>query len=246
MEGGLEDKEQNNFITCDNDIVLREKTGNVKKRIMKTLKKRQVIIPKKIVENKDIVYNPVENIQFSKRYHKYDSEEWKKESIELYDYFIHNYDVMIEQNIKYLEIYGQNFGMIDCAREFQKNHVSSIQKHIVPWIEDELKSGELFKFTNWRPFPHCDPITYMLFGYRKFFIFNNHYLQLSIERDCIEMSIERDGVEVDYIQINENITRFVLVYYGFKNNRPVLSPGNYYKVPQGEYIEDERWNNYSL
>lgn len=243
MEEGLE----------DNDTVLREKTDNVKKRITNTLKKRQVIIPKKIVENKDIVHNPVENTQLRKRWYMYDSEDWKKESVEVFDYMIHHYDEMFEQNgmneknIKYLEIYGRNYGMIDCARKIQKNHLSSIQIHIVPWIENEFKSGNLFQSRNWRPFIHCESINSMLFGYRKYFIFDNHYLQLSIERDCVEMSIERDGVEVDYIEINEAVTRFVLIYHGFKiDNIPTLFPGNYYKIPQNEYIDDERWNDYSL
>jgi hypothetical protein len=202
----------------------------------------------------NIIDKPIEKKeQLPKRYHKYDSEDWKKESIEVFNYMIHNYDKMFEQNctnekkIKYLEIYGRNYGMIDCAREFQKINLSNIQTHIIPWIENELNRGELFQSKNWRPFIHCEPITSMLFGYRKFFIFNNNYLQLSIERDSVEMSIECNGIEVDYIEINEPVIRFVLIYHGFKDNKyPTLIPGNYYKVPSDEYIDDEHWNDYSL
>ncbi len=167
-------------------------------------------------------------------------DKWKEFLIQgdiLFDYMIHNYDFMFDnESIKHFAIwYGIRELMTDCE-DLEEECGNEIHKELVPWIRTEAEESRLFDKANWKPFRDKDVLTTMYLGYNKMFQYKQYYFQLAIDDWCDKT------LRCDYCQKGENKTHFQLAMYGWAvEGKDKLQPQNYVNIPADNIMPELYW-----
>jgi hypothetical protein len=125
-----------------------------------------------------------------------------------------NYESMFDgDTINHFDIYTADWGLdqddIDILKE---QYGTEIQKELIGWISQEMKTSALFDQNNWRPFRDSYLIVTMREGYRKLFIYKNFCFQLCIDDEC-----EEECVICSQTHIYHAI-HFGLIFHGWLSN----------------------------
>jgi hypothetical protein len=159
-----------------------------------------------------------------------------KEGDVMFDYMIKNYNRMVNDNkIWGLEIFeiDQKFGSE--IHYLEKNYLDEIQKELIPWIQNQYKTGQLFEKSNWKPFRDFGFTTFTL-GYKVMFQYKQYYFQLSMDTDCPVVSGLDDE---EYVWVS-----FLLALYGWKEDgKEKLQPDNDVAIPPDNIMPDWYWDN---
>jgi hypothetical protein len=161
-----------------------------------------------------------------------------KEGDILFDYMIKNYNVMINDNkIRGLEIFEIRQNFYSEILYLEKNHFDEIQKELIPWIQNQYKTGQLFQKSNWKPFRDIGFTTFTL-GYKIMFQYKQYYFQLSLDTYYpFEEQLKDDEYkEFDWVC-------FLLALYGWKEDgKEKLQPDNYVVIPSDNIMPDQYWD----
>jgi hypothetical protein len=161
-----------------------------------------------------------------------------KEGDILFDYMIKNYNVMINDNIiRGLEIFEIRQNFYSEILYLEKNHLDEIQKELIPWIQNQYKTGQLFEKSNWKPFRDIGFTTFTL-GYKIMFQYKQFYFQLSLDTYYpFEEELKNDKYkEFDWVC-------FLLALYGWKEDgKEKLQPDNYVVIPSDNIMPDQYWD----
>ena len=155
----------------------------------------------------------------------------------MFQYMIHNYDSMFNDNMYVKHFNIRDDGIYDLGTKQIKNtYDDEIQTTLVPWIQAEYESGRLFTKTLWKPFRDSYTLIDMYLGYRVMFIFKQYVFQLSIDIDCIPE-------ECKYCDGDEFNTHFELVLWGWKDAQSeFLQPDHTFIIPSDNYMPEKQWN----
>lgn len=154
----------------------------------------------------------------------------------LFNYMIHNYNKMInDNNIYYFEITDYMDKFDKEAYELHDKYLQDIEKNLIPWIQNEYKTGRLFEKSNWKPFRDQYDLLEMYFGYNKYVQFKNYYFQLAISEGCCA----DDCLNCDENELN---IHFELALFGWtEDGNHNLQPGNCHPIPSNNVIPEWYW-----
>jgi hypothetical protein len=167
-----------------------------------------------------------------------------KEGAILFNYMTHTFDSMFESNtvIRNFEIYEGFYGLSSFIDDIIELHGKEIQTQLIPWIYNEMDSGELFYEVNWKPVRDPDAITIMSFlGYRKIFMYKNYYFRLGLASNC-ELLTE------DCINCKNGLNRiyFCLGLYGWSDEEDTKwIPHALIPLKPSNWIPDSYWERES-
>jgi hypothetical protein len=132
-----------------------------------------------------------------------------KRGEQLFDYLCNHFaELFNEKNeIKYFDMRPATTTMMGYYEHIYKLYGTDICKVISPWIKEEYLSGRLTRLDFWKPFRIPYQYNSMYYGYRKLFMFDKYYLQLTLidDRDMI------DGIFTDFVC-------FEVALYGWKDS----------------------------
>ena len=158
-----------------------------------------------------------------------------KEGDVIFNYMIQNYNLMINDNkIWGLEIFEirQKFGSE--IHYLEKNYLDEIQKELIPWIQNQYKTGQLIEKSNWKPFRDHGFTTFTL-GYKVMFQYKQYYFQLSMDTDCPAITEFKDE---EYSWVS-----FLLALYGWKEDgKEKLQPDDDVVIPPDNTMPEWYWD----
>ena len=155
----------------------------------------------------------------------------------LLNYMISNYNIMINENkIRDFEIVHISDKLYDEVVNLDNNYKSDIQSELIPWIQNEYKSGNLYNNKNWKPFRDWSCVPFCVLGYKKMFQYKSYYFQLIIDSYSSAKYVDITG---------NNYAYFQLALYGWKeDNKEKLQPDDIVIIPPDNIMPDEYWNIY--
>jgi hypothetical protein len=161
------------------------------------------------------------------------------EGDELFNSMITEFHDMFNTNMTVKHYCIRNEGVYDHgSKEVGEQYDDDIQKELVPWIQNEFKSGRLFTKTLWKPFRDCCAPLHMYLGYKVMFTFKHYYFQLILDSGCYsKMCKYCDGNE------NNNV-HFELVLYGWKDETSEkLQPYTIDPIPLNNMLPERFWRS---
>lgn len=165
-------------------------------------------------------------------------DEFLTEGDRMFEYMIQNFNTMINTTNMYVKHFTIRYeGVHDLGtKEISKTYDDEIQKELIPWIQNEYKSGRLFTKSLWKPFRDSYTLIDMYLGYRILFIFKHYVFQLSMDEDCIPE-------ECKYCDGNEIHIHFELVLWGWKDTcDDYLKPYDMFHIPSDKYMPEKQWS----
>jgi hypothetical protein len=160
-----------------------------------------------------------------------------KEGEILFDYMIKKYNIMItDDRIKNLEIFGIHGQFYSESRYLEKNHLVEIKKELLPWIQQQYESGQLFEKSNWKPFRNFTDFLTSTFGYRVMFQYKEFYFQLTLDSYYpFDVGLKDDEYnEYDWVCFN-------LALYGWKeDDKEKLQPDGMI-IPPDNIMPESYW-----
>jgi hypothetical protein len=163
----------------------------------------------------------------------------------LYDYMIHNFDTMFEDDtiIKHFQLRDGIYRGLENLEELTSNYGEDIQKNLIPWIKKEKEENRLFDKTLWKPFRDQYNFSEMYYGYKKLFQYKHYYFQLVMESECIDENckycIASGAVNSISIILNPH---FGLALYGWKaKDSDMLQQNTDIKIPDDNMMAERHW-----
>lgn len=157
------------------------------------------------------------------------------EGYELFEYMKNNLDTMFDNEfvIKHFNIIPGLYASFMHTDEITEKYNKDIQKELILWIKQEISNNVLFDNKDWKPFRDPSMYSCIYLGYRKMFVYKNHYFQLAVEPECCNCT---------YCDNNENPIHFELVYYGWREKEDnYLQPYGYIKILENNIISEDYW-----
>jgi hypothetical protein len=167
-------------------------------------------------------------------------DEFLDEGDELHKYMTDNFISMFDGDTKIKHFYIKNEFLQDIgAEKVNEEHGEEIQKELIVWIKNELEEETIFEKENWKPFRDRYTLTDMYLGFKKMFVFKDHYFQLILENYCQTNTCTYCKSEED----QENSTFFALSYYGWTDDKIItLQPYNDVVVMQDNILPYLYWS----
>lgn len=162
-----------------------------------------------------------------------------KEGESLFDYMIHNFETLLdnETKIKHFDIENGQCGLQEYTDEIKEKYFNDIQPELIKWIKCESDTKDLFDYNNWKPFRDPEFILYMFLGYNKIFQYDKYIFLLSLKTDCDNEECECHKTE------RKNTVHFGLTFFGWKDDRYAkLQPYNTFITPTGIYMPNSWWD----
>lgn len=157
-------------------------------------------------------------------------------SDKLFNYMIHNYNFMINNNkLRHFEImdYRDKIDRHDkkILDDLNDNYLKSIEDKLIPWIETQHKSGQLFEKSNWKPFRDQEDFLTCVIGYKVLFQYDNYYFQLVM--DLAYVSLKGRNM-YGYFQLS---------LIGWKeDDKEKLQPDDKVIIPHDNIMPDWYWD----
>jgi hypothetical protein len=154
----------------------------------------------------------------------------------LFNYMINNYNIMINNNkIRYFEImdYRDKIDMYDkkILDVLNDNCLKTIEDKLIPWIETQHKSGQLFEKSNWKPFRDQEDFLTCVLGYKILFQYDKYYFQLVIDYCYVSL---QDRTMSGYFQLS---------LIGWKeDDKENLQPDDKVIIPHDNIMPDWYWD----
>ena len=155
--------------------------------------------------------------------HSYYMDQLIRDAEELYDYLLNRIDTMFypDKTLIFVNLSGFTYDINEHINDISQKHAEEIRVAFGKWLQYEIQSNTLFDRENWQIFRKLDLITYMYIGYRKLFVYQHYYFQVSYD-----------------------FYFFGLVLYGWKeDNKEKLQPDDRVSVPIDQYMPDYDWYN---
>lgn len=154
----------------------------------------------------------------------------------LFNYMIHNYNIMINNNkLRHFEIidYRDKVDKFDMKilDDLNDNYLKSIEDLLIPWIETQHKTGQLFEKSNWKPFRDQEDRLSCVLGYKILFQYNKYYFQLVINLAYVS---PKELIMYGYFQLS---------LIGWKeNDKEKLQPDNHVTIQSNNSMPDWYWD----
>jgi hypothetical protein len=155
------------------------------------------------------------------------------EGEELFDYLCHHFYDLFDKNnnIKDFNLTPVTPLMMGYYENVNELYGKLIHDAIIPWIHEEYQSNRLITKELWKPFRVPWEHNIMYYGYRKLFIYDKYYFQLSLVNDSDEI----DGILTRWVH-------FEVALYGWKvEGVDTLQPSNTVKILQDMMMPEENW-----
>jgi len=152
---------------------------------------------------------------------------------QLFDYLYHNFHSLFDDqhNIKHFDIHPASVTMMRYCDSICEQYVPKVHDAIIPWIREEYSSGRLTNKNLWKPFRIPYLYTSMYYGYRKLFMFDKYYFQLTLVSDGDTV----DGTDTQWIC-------FEVALYGWKDEGvDTLQPLNKVSVLEDMMMPEYDW-----
>jgi hypothetical protein len=155
------------------------------------------------------------------------------EGNQLFEYLCRHYSDLFDQhgNIKDFDITPVSPIMMGYYEKVNEQYGKEIHTLIIPWIHEEYRSRRLTNSELWKPFRVPWDHNTMYYGYRKLFLFDKYYFQLTLVNDRDEIN----GILTKWVH-------FEAALYGWKNEGiDTLQPLNKVCVLADMMMPEENW-----
>ena len=148
-------------------------------------------------------------------------EELLGESDQLFDYLCHHFHDLFDEknNIKHFDMRPSSAIMMGYYEEVNEQYGSDVHDAIIPWIHEEYRNGRLTCKEYWKIYRVPYQYNSIYYGYRKLFLFDKYYFQLTLANDKNMI----DGIFTHYVC-------FEVALYGWKNDNVELTSQPYNTV----------------
>jgi hypothetical protein len=137
-------------------------------------------------------------------------------------------------SIKHFDMRYMSYGMVGYYEEVFKEHGQEIHDAILPCIHEEYRSGRLLNKEDWKPFRDQLNLTHMYYGYRKLFMYDKYYLQLTMDEGCFTMPDNQSLICCPYFEV---------ALYGWKDGEKdyLAFDDEYMKMPEDMRMPEMHW-----